>query len=374
MKIKMFYQSLISDWNHGNAHFLRGVVKELTKLGHDVEVFEPDDNWCLEQLLKDNREASIVHFHNYYPDLITTFYSVEDFSPAELIGDADLVIVHEFNDPRVVNKIGEYRQANSAFKLFFHDTHHRCISNPEEMERYDLQPYDGVLAFGEAVQEVYFRKGWAKRVWIWHEAADVNLFRPLPAARVKDLIWIGNWGDEERSEELVEFLINPVKELGLSATVYGTRYPKEALKLLADAGISYGGYLPNYKVPELFAQHRLTVHIPRRYYAQSLPGIPTIRPFEAMACGIPLISSPWEDRERLFEPGLDFLFAKDGNEMKRLMKLVLSDPELANRMSTRAVNTIIHRHTCYHRVLELMHIYYSLEELTIDNTIVNHAT
>ncbi len=85
--------------------------------------------------------------------------------------------------------------------------------------------------------------------------------------------------------------------------------PQHALDELAEAGIEYGGWLPNYRVPEVFARYRVTLHIPRRPYARALPGIPTIRPFEALACGIPLISAPWQDSEDLFRPGRDFLFA-----------------------------------------------------------------
>ena len=69
MKIKMFYQSLVSDWNHGNAHFLRGIVKELQRRGESVEVYEPEDGWCLQQLIKNKGGKSIVGFHEYYPDL-----------------------------------------------------------------------------------------------------------------------------------------------------------------------------------------------------------------------------------------------------------------------------------------------------------------
>jgi spore maturation protein CgeB len=65
----------------------------------------------------------------------------------------------------------------------------------------------------------------------------------------------------------------------------------------------------------VFSRYRVTVHVPRRPYAEALPGIPTIRPFEAMACGIPLISAPWQDTEKLFRGGTDFLFASSGAEM-----------------------------------------------------------
>ena len=63
------------------------------------------------------------------------------------------------------------------------------------------------------------------------------------------------------------------------------------------------GWLPNYRVPEVFAAYRMTVHVPRRPYVENLPGIPTIRVFEALACGIPLICAPWEDTREAFPAG-----------------------------------------------------------------------
>ena len=48
MRLVFFVHSLVSDWNHGNAHFLRGVVRELIARGHDVRVYEPEDAWSRE--------------------------------------------------------------------------------------------------------------------------------------------------------------------------------------------------------------------------------------------------------------------------------------------------------------------------------------
>ncbi len=50
MRVVMFYHSLASDWNHGNAHFLRGVARELGRRGHDVRVYEPLDGWSATNL------------------------------------------------------------------------------------------------------------------------------------------------------------------------------------------------------------------------------------------------------------------------------------------------------------------------------------
>src|SRR5581483_5330898 len=141
------------------------------------------------------------------------------------------------------------------------------------------------------------------RAWTWHEAADTRLFRPLADQPCEgDLVWIGNWGDDERTAELQEFLIEPVRALELRARVHGVRYPDVAKKMLADAGIAYAGWLPNFEAPRVFARFKCTVHVPRRPYVRALPGIPTIRVFEAMACGIPLVCSPWDDVENLFRP------------------------------------------------------------------------
>jgi spore maturation protein CgeB len=170
------------------------------------------------------------------------------------------------------------------------------------------------------------------------------------------VVWIGNWGDDERSQEIREFLIEPVQALRLKARVYGVRYPRHALDELAAAGIEYGGWLPNYLVPEIFSQYKVTIHIPRRPYARALPGIPTIRPFEALACGIPMVSAPWEDAERIFRPGQDFLFARDGAEMASHLHAVLSDPELARSLARCGLDTIRSRHSCAHRVDELLAI------------------
>src|SRR5690606_3869277 len=108
-------------------------------------------------------------------------------------------------------------------------------------------------------RDAYLERGWTRRAWTWHEAADIRVFRPLPPPQQRrDLVWIGNWGDGERSGELIEFLIDPVRALGILATIHGVRYPDAARAVLGDAGIECGGWLPNFEVPRVFAGHRVT--------------------------------------------------------------------------------------------------------------------
>ena len=362
MKILLFYHTLVSDWNHGNAHFLRGVTSELAARGHQVEVWEPEDAWSRRNLLAEHGEKPIRKFRAIYPELQGRFYNKANFDPAAALEGADLVIVHEWNDPEVVRKIGARRAAGANFKLLFHDTHHRMVSDPASMAAYDLSAYDGALAFGEVLSRMYRERRPELPVWTWHEAADTRVFKPMPREnKIGDLVWIGNWGDDERRAELKEFLIDPVAELGLKAKIHGVRYPEDALEQLRAAGIEYGGWLPNFEAPRVFGEYRFTVHVPRRPYAAMLPGIPTIRVFEALACGIPLISAPWQDAENLFSPGEDFLVAMNGGEMRAQMRRLLKDPGFASSLAARGLETIRRRHTCAHRVDELLAIYGELQ-------------
>lgn len=354
MRIAYFAHSLSSCWNHGNAHFLRGVLDELIARGHDARAYEPEGAWSLANLLQDHGAEGLEAFQRLYPRLSPHIYP-KDADLAELTDGADLVIVHEWNEPELVAQLGNLRKRGARFRLLFHDTHHRAVSAPHEMRRYDLSGYDGVLAFGETLAEVYRGWGWGDKVHVWHEAADLRRFLPPEREGTREgLVWIGNWGDGERSAELEEFLLGPAQETGLPLDIYGVRYPEEGLAALKRFGARYHGWAPNARAPDIFARHMATVHVPRRFYAEQLPGIPTIRVFEALACGIPLICAPWDDCEGLFRPGTDYLVARDGTQMHACLEALSSDPAMRADLAAHGLETIRNRHTCAHRVEELL--------------------
>ena len=366
MRITYLTHSLQSCWNHGNAHFLRGVLRELQALGHDVRALEPESSWSLDNLLADAGEGGLQAFRDAYPDLSPETYAA-DADPAAVVDGADLVIVHEWNEPELVAAIGRLRKRGGAFRLLFHDTHHRVVSAPDEMQAFDLSGYDGVLAFGETLSDVYRGWGWEGRVWTWHEAADTRLFHPPAIEQERDgLVWIGNWGDGERTAELESFLFQPAQAAGLLLDVYGVRYPDEARATLARHGARYHGWAPNACAPDIFARHLATVHVPRRYYSTILPGIPTIRVFEALACGIPLVSAPWADKEGLFRPGQDYLVARDGGEMTAHLRALQAEPALRASLVASGLQTIRARHTCAHRAAELLGIAAQLDAFSTE--------
>jgi spore maturation protein CgeB len=363
LQIALFSHSLVSDWNHGNAHFLRGLARELVRMGHQVRCYEELGSWSLTNLMKQEGERAIEAidaFRRTYPELDIRFYKSGAQLPEYLEGElkeTDLVFLHEWNDPRVVNSVLALKP-KLGFRALFHDSHHRAYTNAGEILKFDLHLVDGVLAFGEAIRRIYAEGFGVPRVWTFHEAADVEQFRPLRRKKDIDVVWVGNWGDEERTRELEEFFIGPARELpGRRVVAHGVRYPQAALEKLAEARIEYRGYLPNLFSPQVYAESMITVHVPRRQYANGLAGIPTIRVFEALACGVPLVCSPWTDEEKLFRAGEDYLVARDGREMASELERLLGDPRARQQLAENGLKAIRERHTCAHRARELLAIW-----------------
>jgi spore maturation protein CgeB len=362
LRFHFFAHSWVSDWNHGNVHFLRGLVRALIQMGHRVRCYEPLGSWSLTNLVSSEGEtavAAIDEFRRLFSDLDIQFYQPDStfaqFAEQNL-READVVVVHEWNDASVVNAILELK-VKFGFKVLLHDTHHRAYTSPRDILRFRLDLFDGVLAFGEAIRKIYTDGFGIPRTWTFHEAADVEHFQPLPLEKEIDVVWVGNWGDDERTKELQEFLVDPAQsEPKRKVVVHGVRYPEFATDLLRSAGIEYRGYLPNLSAPATYARSKVTLHVPRRQYTNGLSGIPTIRVFEALACGIPLLCSPWQDVEDLFRAGEDYLCFPDGKALKAEIEHLLTDEQARRQIAANGLETIRQRHTCRHRAEQLMDI------------------
>lgn len=367
LSFRFFAHSWISDWNHGNAHFLRGLTNELVKLGHEVRCYEERDGWSMKNLASEGNSAaaeSLVSFRKAFPNLDVRFYSsgngLRDFLKTELAG-ADITVIHEWNSSELMSAILELKR-NFGFRVLFHDTHHRAYTNPKEILRFPLNEFDGVLAFGDAIRRIYTEGFGVKRVWTFHEAADTDHFFPGESAKDTDVVWIGNWGDEERTRELEQFLIEPAAALpDVTFAVHGVRYPDAALERLSKSKIEFRGYLPNLRAPQIYARSKISLHVPRRFYANGLSGVPTIRVFEALAAGSPLVCAPWHDAEGLFRPGQDYVCVPDSYAMVAELKHLLRDDAARQQLAANGLETIRSRHTCAHRAQQLLEIYDQLE-------------
>jgi spore maturation protein CgeB len=321
MRLAIFGSGPVSGRAGGNARFLRGVCGELVARGHEVTLYPPHAPLDVE---------------------------------AALAG-TDVALVHDATAPELVRRIRLHHASGDGYRLLFYDTHEREASAPPELRRFNLAGFDGVLGAGEVITETYRARGWDSRAWTWHEAADTHSFAPRPgAARIADLVWIGDRHDLGAGQDLGMLVLEPARSLGLGGVIHGEHYPWRARLAIQRSGLRYGGPLAEHLVPAVWARHRFTVVLPQ--LPQALVGIPQTRIFEALASGIPLISTPWDDAEAMFTPGRDYLVARDQREMEAAMRNLRSDRAMAAELAKQGRATVLERHTCAHRVEQLLAI------------------
>ena len=298
MRYAFFCHSVRSDWNQGNAHFLRGLVRALTDLGHRAVCYEEAAGWSVTNLVAGAGLRPLVEFRRCFPLIDVRLYArepaheLERSLRAELDG-VDVVVLHEWpaaEHPALLEALLRLRRT-SGFRLLFHDTHYRVLTEPVRMARLGLERCDAILAFSPSLAAAYRDSlglpGAA--VNVFHEGADTAIFHPRPrdpGRPTDDAVFVGNWGGPDRAAELRAFVFDPARRFRRRRfALYGVRYPPEALAdLRAGGGVEYRGWLPNHRVPDAFAQARVVLHVPRRQYARLLYGTPTIRVFEALAC------------------------------------------------------------------------------------------
>jgi spore maturation protein CgeB len=353
MKIVFFGRSLHAD-SGDEIHFLRGIAGELSARGSEVVFYETRPGPSGEQAGNAKRDL-----RKLYPELRVERCD-PGFDPEQAVERASLVIVHELTEPGVASALGKLRLKSRGWELFFHDTHRAGVTD-KGADWPDLTGYDAVLACAEALRERYVMAGWARRAFTWHEAADVRIWTPergpgsgLPMQALADVVWEEPGTDGTIPELWHEFLLRPLAALRLGASAFGARHSSAAILELKRAGVDYLGALPNHRLPEVFRRHRVALHVPS-LRTRDLPGMPSLRFFEALAVGVPLVSAPFRDAEELFRRG-DYVSVANTEQMKRALRDLICNPALRDAIATRGRETILARHTCAHRADELLSI------------------
>jgi spore maturation protein CgeB len=358
VRFALFYQSIISDWNHGNAHFLRGLMRALQARGHQAICYEAVDNWSLRNLLAEAPDA-IAEFAAHFPDLRYERYRLGPGLEAQLrerLAEADIAIVHEWNEPEVIGMIGSLC-STLGVRSIFHDTHYRVVIDGAYRDRLGLERFDDILAYSPSVAQRYADLGF-HNVHVMHEAADTTVFAPRDLPKRDDVVFVGNYGDGDRDREIEEYVLGPRQALPkLRYAIYGVRYPAAVLARLRNGlDVDFRGRLANVEVPRVYSGAKVVLHIPRRQYVELLPGTPTIRVFEALASGACLVSLPWPDTDGLFSAGRDYVVARSAEEMCELVSWLCQNAAAREELGRHGRQTIVARHTCDHRAEQLLHI------------------
>ena len=192
-KLVLFCHSLRSDWNHGNAHFLRGILDRVAAarlLGGGLGA-----GGCVERAQSRGRAGrggarclarglSRSAGHGLRPG------GARPRPGARWRGSGAWCT----NGARPIWSRASRPTAGPAGAIC-------CCSTtrttgwrpiPRRSPRFDLDGFDGVLAFGEVLREAYRRRGWGRQVFTWHEAADLSVFRPHPGNPARSAISSGS--------------------------------------------------------------------------------------------------------------------------------------------------------------------------------------
>jgi spore maturation protein CgeB len=352
LKITVLGLSITSSWGNGHATTYRGLLGELARRGHEI-LFLERDRPCYAA----NRDLP-------HPPYIRTelYASFEDLKRrfAREVEQSDCVIVGSYVPEGV--RIGEWVTKAAKGMTAFYD-----IDTPVTMaklQRGDFEyltpalipQYRIYLSFagGPTLHrlEHHFHSPCARALYC---SVDPDLYfpnsdsdeRPRYAARRFDLGYLGTYS-EDRQPALDRLLLAGAAALPeLKLAVAGPQYPSS---ITWPANVKRIEYLPPSQHRAFYNQQRFALNITR---ADMLAAgySPSIRLFEAAACGTPVISDEWQGLSDFFEPDSEIIIARSANDVVRCLT-EMSEAERAE-IGRRARARVLAAHTAAHRAQEL---------------------
>jgi spore maturation protein CgeB len=345
MKIVILGLSITSSWGNGHATTYRGLVRELVRRGHDVLFLERDQPWYAENRDLPQPPFGETHLYGSVRELQTRF-------GGEIRG-ADCVIVGSFVTEGVA--VGDWvtQQARGVAAFYDIDTPVTLAKlasgdcdylSPALIPRYGLY-----LSFtgGPTLEKLQTLYGspLARPLYC---SVDPSLYYPEPPREKKwTLGYLGTFS-EDRQPALDRLLLQPARmELALKMVVAGPLYPET---IRWPGNVERIQHLSPADHRAFYNAQRFTLNITRADMIRAGYS-PSVRLFEAAACGTPIISDPWRGLEEFFTPGKEILVANSTDEASDILRQMPGDQ--AREMGLRARERVLEEHTAAHRAAEL---------------------
>jgi spore maturation protein CgeB len=341
MTIVILGLSITSSWGNGHATTYRSLVRELAARGHEVHFLERDVPWYA-----DNRDVTQLPHAR-----ISLYKSVDELTSrfASLVSDADVVIVGSYVPDGIV--VGRWVTETAEGLTAFYD-----IDTPVTLAALDagtceylsvslIPQYGMYLSFtgGPTLDRIERELGspCARPLYC---SVDPELYTPEPRCQRWTLGYMGTYSDD-RQPGLERLLIQPARrDPSLRFVVAGPQYPRQIEWPANVERIEHLGP----------AQHRgfynacgFTLNLTRRDMTAA-GWSPSVRLFEAAACGVPILSDPWEGLAELFEPGREVLIVRDTDDVMRALRRP-DGKDIGHRARAR----VLAAHTAAHRAAAL---------------------
>ena len=343
LRVVVLGLSLSSSWGNGHATTYRALLRAFAARGHDVLFLERDVPWYAP-----HRDLAAPDFCRLelYPDLAGL-----DRWRGE-IAAVDAVIVGSYVPEGTA--VGRMVQATARGARAFYDidtpvTLAKLARADDEYLSADLVPgYDVYLSFTGGPTLTQLERDYgspaARRLYCSVDPAE---YRPLQVSPRWDLSYLGTYSPD-RQPTLEALLLEPARRAPeLCFVVAGPQYPSD---IAWPANVERVDHLPPAEHAAFYAASRYTLNVTRADMIRAGHS-PSVRLFEAGACGTPVLSDRWDGLDELLQPGSEILLADGPDDVLAALRDV---PETSRRAIGAALRRrILGEHTAAHRAAEL---------------------
>jgi spore maturation protein CgeB len=335
--------SVTSSWGNGHATTYRALIEALTDRGHRVTFLERDVPWY-----RDHRD--LIKPSGWRVELYRSLQELpRRFTP--LIRDANLIIVGSYVPDGIA--IAEWVTAHAEGITAFYD-----IDTPVTLAGLDqgleylsaamIPRFDLYLSFsGGPVPGMIEDTYGSPMAGVLYCSADPSLYRPQPAEKQWEMGYLGTYSDD-RQPAVERLLLAPAKAIPDRRFVLGgSRYPAY---LSWPNNVERIDHLPQHEHAPFYSQQRFTLNVTRADM-RALGFSPSVRLFEAAACGTPVISDRWPGIETIFEPATEILLVSDAREVIQILRELPEERRLS--IADRARRRMLAEHAPDHRARQL---------------------
>ena len=344
MKIVVLGLSITSSWGNGHATTYRSLLRELARRGHEVSFLERDAPWYAAS--RDLPDP---------PFCTTRLYA----DPAQLrrefswqVAEADAVILGSYVPDGI--EVGDWVCATARGVKAFYD-----IDTPVTLAKLArgqceyLAPiliprFDLYLSFtgGPTLRRIEEQHG-ARAARALYCSVDARTYRPIKVRERHALGYLGTYS-ADRQPTLERLLLEAARALPKEHfAVAGPQYPS---RIRWPGNIEWIEHLAPPEHPAFYCAQRFTLNVTRADMV-AVGYSPSVRLFEAAACGVPIISDWWEGLDEIFRVENEILIAESGEDVVRLLR---DFPEARRRAIGRAARArVLRKHTAEARAREL---------------------
>lgn len=343
LRIVILGLSITSSWGNGHATTYRGLVRELCARGHDVLFLERDVPWYAAQRDLPQPPYGRIELYASLEDLRDRF--------AADIRQADFVMVGSYVPEGVA--VGEWVTSEARHTAFYDIDTPVTLAKLERGDSEYLTPeliprYGLYLSFsgGPILQRLEQQYG-SPMARPFYCSVDPDLYYPVPLEARWDLGYLGTYSDD-RQPPLEQLMLEPARHwLEGRFVVAGPQYPAT---INWPANVERIEHLPPAAHRNFYNEQRYTLNITRADMIRAGYS-PSVRLFEAAACGVPIISDYWDGLESFFEPGKEILVTHSAADTLHYLREL---PEAArHEIGQRARARVLMRHTAAERAGEL---------------------